>query len=136
MEPDCIGPDAAPKKDRVAHVPRRIIKALTRKEGLIGDYDYAFLFTPNLPFMKVVSQTAPLFGLDDKTPIFLALLPGFQHALSMLAGLITPPTILSGSGGAALDSETSQYLVSTSLIVCGILSAAQITRFHTYKTPY
>jgi NCS2 family nucleobase:cation symporter-2 len=27
-------------------------------------------------------------------------------------------------------------LVSTSLIVCGILSAVQITRFHIYKTPY
>jgi uric acid-xanthine permease len=30
----------------------------------------------------------------------------------------------------------AQYLVSTSLIVCGILSAVQITRFHIYKTPY
>lgn len=27
-------------------------------------------------------------------------------------------------------------MVSTSLIVCGILSAVQITRFHIYKTPY
>jgi xanthine/uracil permease len=26
--------------------------------------------------------------------------------------------------------------VSTSLIVCGILSSVQITRFHIYKTPY
>ena len=28
------------------------------------------------------------------------------------------------------------YLVSTSLIACGILSSIQITRFHIYKTPY
>jgi len=41
------------------------------------------------------------------------------------------------SGGAAnFSAGTTQYLVSTSLIVCGILSAIQITRFHIYKTPY
>jgi xanthine/uracil permease len=27
-------------------------------------------------------------------PVFLALLLGFQHALAMLAGVITPPIIL------------------------------------------
>ena len=52
----------------------------------------------------------------------------------MLAGVITPPIIISGSAG--FDKATTQYLVSTSLIVCGILSAVQITRFHIYKTPY
>ena len=139
MEPDRIGPDKTrrrPLKDRIVDVPRNIIRSLTTKEGLIGDYDYAFLFTPNLPFMKRSRQTAPFFGLNDKMPIFLALILGFQHALAMLAGLITPPIILSGSGGAALDTDTAQYLVSTSLIVCGILSAVQITRFHIYKTNY
>ncbi|KEF59053.1 purine permease [Exophiala aquamarina CBS 119918] len=139
MEPDRIGPDTTPRrplKDRIAEVPRSIARGLTTKDGLIGDYDYAFLFTPNLPFMKKSRQMAPFFGLNDKMPIFLALILGFQHALAMLAGLITPPIILSGSGGAALDTDTSQYLVSTSLIVCGILSAVQITRFHIYKTNY
>jgi xanthine/uracil permease len=52
----------------------------------------------------------------------------------MLAGIITPPIIISGS--ANFDAKTEQYLVSTSLIVCGILSAVQVTRFHLYKTPY
>jgi len=60
----------------------------------------------------------------------------FQHALAMLAGIVTPPLILGGSGGANLDEGTQQYLVSASLIVCGILSSIQITRFHLYKTPY
>ncbi|KAG9775445.1 Xanthine/uracil permease, partial [Aureobasidium melanogenum] len=139
MEHDRIGPDTTPErplKARVADVPRRIINTFTTKEGLIGDYDYGFLFTPNLPFVRRRRQVAPFFGLNDEMPILLALLLGFQHALSMLAGVITPPIILSGSGGANLDSETSQYLVSTSLIVCGILSAIQITRFHIRKTPY
>ena len=60
----------------------------------------------------------------------------FQHALAMLAGIVTPPLILGGAGGANLDPATQQYLISASLIVCGILSSIQITRFHFYKTPY
>ena len=67
-------------------------------------------------------------------PVVLALLLGFQHALAMLAGIITPPIIIASS--ANFDAEITQYLVSTSLIVCGILSSVQITRFHIYKTPY
>jgi xanthine/uracil permease len=69
-------------------------------------------------------------------PFLLAALLGFQHALAMLAGVITPPIILSGTGGANFPASTQRYLVSTSLIVCGILSSIQITRFHFYKTPY
>jgi NCS2 family nucleobase:cation symporter-2 len=60
----------------------------------------------------------------------------FQHALAMLAGIVTPPLILGGAGGANLDPADQQYLISASLIVCGILSSIQITRFHFYKTPY
>ncbi len=52
----------------------------------------------------------------------------------MLAGIITPPIIIAGS--ANFNTEITQYLVSTSLIVCGILSAIQVTRFHIFKTPY
>lgn len=106
------------------------------RDGLIGNYDYAFLFRPNLPFMSKSRRAAPFFGLDEHMPVLLALLLGFQHALSMLAGIITPPIILAGQGGVNLPAEDAQYLVSTSLIVCGILSSVQITRFHIYKTPY
>lgn len=56
------------------------------RDGLVGDYDYAFLFKPNLPFMKKSQRSAPFFGLNDKMPILLALLLGLQHALAMLAG--------------------------------------------------
>jgi uric acid-xanthine permease len=87
--------------------------------------------------MKKTRRAAPFFGLNDKMPLMLALLLGFQHALSMLAGIITPPIILGTSGGGAnFSTEIQQYLVSTSLIVSGILSSIQITRFHIYKTPY
>lgn len=115
---------------------RALKHALLTKDGLIGDYDYAFLFTPNIPFMRKPPRAAPFFGLNDKIPVVLALLLGFQHSLAMLAGLITPPIILAGSSGANLTQEMSQYLVSTALIVSGLLSVIQITRFHIFKTPY
>ncbi|KAI5777826.1 xanthine/uracil permease protein-like protein [Geopyxis carbonaria] len=86
--------------------------------------------------MKKSRRAAPFFGLNDRMPVVLALILGFQHALAMLAGVITPPIILSGTGGANLTPEHQQYLVSTCLIACGILSCIQISRFHIYKTPY
>ncbi|KAF2455154.1 permease family-domain-containing protein [Lineolata rhizophorae] len=134
-EPDQITPTLSRRRTWSEKL-RRFGRAFITKDGLIGDYDYAYLFRPNIPFMKKDPRAAPFFSLNGKMPVFLALLLGFQHALSMLAGVITPPIILSGSGGANLGLELSQYLVSTSLIVCGILSAIQITRFHIYKTPY
>jgi xanthine/uracil permease len=105
--------------------------------------------------MSKPKRTAPFFGLQDRMPVVLALLLGFQHgeyiflcyslwryfagqsplrarllcdslpdvfrkqpadsqlALAMLAGIITPPIIISGS--ANFDATTEQYLVSTSL---------------------
>lgn len=131
--PDRIGPDMS-RKRTILSKARRFGKAFTSKDGLIGDYDYGFLFMPNIPFIKKERRAAPFFGLNDKMPVFLALLLGFQHALSMLAGIITPPIILSSA--ANLPQDLQQYLVSTSLIVCGILSSIQITRFHIWRTPY
>ncbi|KAI9774668.1 MAG: hypothetical protein M1840_002917 [Geoglossum simile] len=133
--PDRIGPDMGPKRT-FGGKARGLVRAFTTKDGLIGSYDYVFLFKPNIPFLKKTRRAAPFFGIHDKMPVLLALLLGFQHALSMLAGIITPPILISGQGGANLVGAEQQYLVSTSLIVCGILSSIQITRFHIYKTPY
>lgn len=132
--PSRIAPHAAPRKtvgQRLSSVKRVFLT----KDGLLGNYDYAFLFKPNLPFMKRSEQAAPFFGLNDRMPVFLALVLGFQHSLAMLAGIVTPPIILAGAAGANLPSGIQQYLVSTALIVSGILSMIQITRFHIYKTP-
>jgi uric acid-xanthine permease len=90
--PSQIVPEKAPKRtigDRV----RGLRKTFLTRDGLLGDYDYAFLFTPQLPFMKKPRQVSPFFGLNDKMPVVLALLLGFQHALAMLGGIITPPLI-------------------------------------------
>ncbi|RYP84401.1 hypothetical protein DL769_001190 [Monosporascus sp. CRB-8-3] len=111
-------------------------KTFFTREGLIGDYDYCFLFRPNLPFMKNPKQASPFFGLNDKMPVVLALLLGLQHSLAMLAGVITPPLLMSGASGVNLTWDMQQYLVSTALIVSGTLTLIQIARFHIFRTPY
>lgn len=135
------GPSQIVPSRRQRWSPRRLLAGARRRfltrDGLLGSYDYAFLFTPNIPFMKKRSAlSTPFFGLNDNMPLFLALLLGLQHALAMLAGVITPALIMGGAGGVNLPLDQQQYLVSTSLIVSGILSMIQITRFHIYRTPY
>ncbi|KAI6255879.1 hypothetical protein MCOR29_007980 [Pyricularia oryzae] len=129
-------PVSAPQRRTMGDYARRVKRSLTTRDGLVGNYDYKYLFTPKLPFMKTPRSAAPFFGLNDRMPVFLAMLLGFQHALAMLAGLITVPLLLSGTGGANLPPATQQYLVSSVMIVAGILSTVQITRFHLFKTPY
>ncbi|TIC91277.1 Uric acid-xanthine permease [Colletotrichum higginsianum] len=133
--PSQIVPETSPKRT-MGHRLRGAKNRFFTKDGLVGDYDYAFLFRPNLPFMRKSLRAAPFFGLNDRMPTLLALLLGFQHALAMLAGIITPPILLSGAAGANLTGEMQQYLVSTALIVSGLLSTIQITRFHVPKTSY
>ncbi|KAM0262110.1 hypothetical protein ACHAQJ_001851 [Trichoderma viride] len=135
--PTTITPETAPRWSLSRRL-RSLRRKLTTRDGLLGDYDYGVLFRPNLPFMSkgAGSRKSPFFGLNDRMPVFLGLLLGLQHSLAMLAGIITPPLILSGAGGVNLPVEQQQYLVSTALIVSGILSSIQITRFHIYKTSY
>ncbi|KAF3391770.1 Purine permease [Penicillium rolfsii] len=133
--PDQIGPDHG-RRQTVSDKFRRFVKAFTTRDGLIGNYDYAYLFTPRLPFTKRERKATPFFGLEDRMPILLALILGLQHALSMLAGVISPPIILGGSSGVNFGDEIYQYLVSTSLITSGLLSAMQMARFHVYGTKY
>ncbi len=124
----------------LSSIPGRIWRKCTTKNGLFGDFDYAYLFIPSvsIPFRSKKNskpkRVSPFFGLNDEMPLFLGFLLGLQHALSMLAGVITPPIIIASS--ANLDSDASQYLVSASLLVSGLLSLIQITRFHIFKTPY
>ena len=95
--PDQIGPDHGRPKQSWSDRGKRVVRALTTKDGLIGNYDYAFLFTPNIPFLKRQRRAAPFFSLNQSMPVLLAVLLGFQHALAMLAGVITPTIILSGA---------------------------------------
>lgn len=113
---------------------KRIVHKVTTKEGILGDYNYAYLFVPDVPFTKKAPKTQPFFGLNSDMPILLGLLLGFQHALAMLAGVVTPPLIISAA--ANMDVKITQYLVSASLITSGILSIIQISRFNIYGTKY
>lgn len=130
------GPSFESKRPSFKTQVQTISQTFTTRKGLLGDYDYAFLFRPNLPFMRKPLFKSPFFGLQDRMPVVLGLLLGLQHALAMLAGIIAPPLIFSGVGGANLTAEHQQYLVSASLIISGVLSAIQIARIKIFKTPY
>ncbi|KAJ2936298.1 hypothetical protein H1R20_g797, partial [Candolleomyces eurysporus] len=117
-------------KTKFAHIKEKV----TTREGWVGDYDYAWLCTPTLPFMKKERRLPPFYALNDDLPLLVAITSGLQHALAMLAGLITPPIIFASA--LNLDAPTSAYMISASLIGCGIMSLVQISRFHLFKNYY
>ena len=105
---------------RLKHGAARIGRKVTTRHGWFGDYDYAWLCTPTLPFAvggRRRKTMPPFYALDSDLPLLLALACGLQHALAMLAGLITPPIIFASA--LSLDAETSAYMISASLIGAG-----------------
>lgn len=114
-------PTANPNPRSLFSVVRQKV---TTRHGWLGDYDYRWLCLPSLPTAR--RKQPPFYGIDDELPLVLALTNGLQHALAMLAGLIAPPIILASS--LMLDSDTSSYMISASLIGSGILSLVQLSR--------
>jgi len=114
-------PAAEPNPQSVFGVVRRKV---TTKHGWLGDYDYRWLCLPSLPTYR--RKQPPFYGIDDELPLVLAMASGLQHALAMLAGIITPPIIFAGS--LMLDSATSSYMISASLIGCGASDRVEVTR--------
>ncbi|KAJ7654067.1 xanthine/uracil permease [Mycena polygramma] len=124
------------KPSAVAHSQgfvRRVSNKVTTADGWLGGYDYGWLCLPSLPFSKK-SHEPPFYALDQELPLLLAIVSGLQHALAMLAGLITPPIIFASA--LSLDSATSSYMISASLIGCGILSLVQISRTPLFRGYY
>ncbi|KAI0311854.1 permease family-domain-containing protein, partial [Amylostereum chailletii] len=119
-------------KGKATHLGRK----LTTRNGWFGDYDYAWLCTPTLPFMhgKRARRLPPFYALEDELPLVLAISSGLQHALAMLAGLITPPIIFASA--LSFDAELSSYMISASLIGCGILSLVQMSRIRLFGNYY
>jgi len=74
--------------------------------------------------MKQGGKQPPFYALDADLPLILAISSGLQHALAMLAGLITPPIIFASS--LSLDAPTSAYMISASLIGCGTFSLCAV----------
>lgn len=109
----------------------------TTRDGLIGDYDYLYLFTPNIwPLnRRYKDHVPPFFYPNDKIPLLLILLLGLQHALTMISGIVSP--ILAVSNGAFhFDAQTTEYLISVGFITSGIATLLQITRTKITRTPY
>lgn len=131
--PPSAGGIAPPsRKERLREKALRYKEKLTTREGWLGDYDYFWLCMPTLPTLR--SQTSrrlpPFYSLHGELPLLLAAACGLQHALAMLAGLITPPIIFASA--LRLDSETSAYMISASLISCGKFPS----RVHSYFVFY
>ena len=106
------------RKERLREKALRYKEKLPTREGWLGDYDYAWLCLPTLPWRHNGKQSAPPFyPLESQLPLVLAAACGLQHALAMLAALITPPIAISSS--LSLDAETSAYMISASLIGSG-----------------
>ncbi|KAH7038679.1 purine permease [Linnemannia elongata] len=112
-------------------------ESVSTRSGWFGDYDYGFLCMPTLPGFTS-HRVPPFFGLKDRLPLVLAIIMGFQHSLAMIAGVVTPAIIMSGSGNTGLNLSPADrtQMVSTSLITSGLLSLIQITRFRVANTPY
>ncbi|KAL0959256.1 hypothetical protein HGRIS_014527 [Hohenbuehelia grisea] len=117
-------------RSAIAHARRKI----STKHGWVGDYDYGYLCMPALPFMRQKQRSPPFYGLHDDLPLVVGMVTGLQHALTMLTGLITPPIIFANS--LSLDEQTSTYMISASLISCGILSLVQMSRIHLFGRFY
>lgn len=109
----------------------------TTRDGLIGDYDYLYLFTPNIwPLnRKYRDHIPPFFYPDDKIPLLLILILGIQHALTMISGIVTPILAISRTA-FYFDTATTEYLVSAAFITSGIATCLQITRTRIRGTPY
>ncbi|KPV72973.1 uncharacterized protein RHOBADRAFT_17422 [Rhodotorula graminis WP1] len=103
---------------------------LTTRDGWFGDYDFGYLCMPQLPCSfgrgKKEMRSAQFYGLNESMPLMLAIICGLQHALAMLAGLITPPIIFAGQLG--FSGARQNQMVAVSLLASGILSIVQMTR--------
>lgn len=122
-------PDHDPPPSPWTSIWRDLQHTFTTRQGLIGDYDYAYLFTPNIPPFnhKYAHHAPPFFYPNDRIPLLLILILGLQHALTMISGIVTP--ILAVARGAFhLDNETTASLVSAGFITSGIATFLQITR--------
>ncbi|TFK97200.1 Xanthine/uracil permease [Pterulicium gracile] len=124
-----------PRLTGVSQYMRDLREKASTRDGWLGEYSIGWLCLPTLPFGKASRRRPPPFySLDADLPLLVAIVCGFQHALAMLAGLITPPIIFASA--LSLPPELQAYMISASLIGCGILSMVQISRIPLFKGYY
>lgn len=131
-QPSAASPMVLPKSS----LQHRIKHKLTTRDGWLGDFDYAWLCLPQLPWGNLGKgrRPSPFYGKDDDLPLLVMLTVGFQHSLAMIAGLITPPIIFASQ--LALTPDYQTYMVSASLIASGILSMIQMSRIRIWRNYY
>uniref|UniRef100_A0A061SFW1 Nucleobase:cation symporter-2, NCS2 family n=1 Tax=Tetraselmis sp. GSL018 TaxID=582737 RepID=A0A061SFW1_9CHLO len=110
--------------------------SLMSKDVWVGEYDYGYLCMPVLnPWGKSQERELPFYGPNERLPVILTFLMGFQHSLSMVGGIITPP-LLAGLADPTDDKRYQGALISYSLIVSGLTTIVQVTSLKIPRTPY
>lgn len=74
-------------------------------------------------FIHPLQKTDLIYQIEDRPPFREALFVALQHLLAIFVAIITPALIISGALG--LDSETTAFLVSMSLLTSGIATFIQ-----------
>jgi len=112
------------------------IRSKGMKDFLLGDYDYNFLCMPRLlPYSKKHRSTVPpFFARRDRVALLVMLVMGLQHAMAMMGGIITPPLLVYNE--SPKNTNKAQYLISASLIVCGLTTLVQISRIRIWGTKF
>lgn len=76
--------------------------------------------------IQPIQKTDLIYQIEDRPPFKEAMFAAIQHLLSIFVAIVTPPLIIGGSLG--LDTETTGFLVSMSLLASGISTFVQCKR--------
>lgn len=68
----------------------------------------------------------PVYDVDDKPPLHVAIPLGLQHVLAMFAGNVTVPIIIAGVLGLSLPERA--FLIQCAMFVAGVTTLLQINR--------
>lgn len=73
-----------------------------------------------------VAKSGLIYGLDDRPPLRETLFAAAQHLLAIFVAIVTPPLIIASA--LKLDTDTTSFLVSMSLMVSGVATFIQCRR--------
>ena len=71
-------------------------------------------------------KTGLIYGLNDRPPLRETLFAAAQHLLAIFVVIVTPPLIIANA--LKLDTQTTSFLVSMSLMVSGVATFIQCRR--------
>lgn len=71
-------------------------------------------------------KTGLIYGLNDRPPLRETLFAAAQHSLAIFVAIVTPPLIIANA--LKLDTQTTSFLVSMSLMVSGVATFIQCRR--------